>query len=87
MNEIIQLKEKTSYHLRLVLQLMAHPIHIVYNGFEFLSYLGHKTLELILPEIIAIEHLAGFKEKIKISKPDDYHCRLCKVIISNTGFT
>ena len=87
MNEIFQLKEKTSYHLRLILQLMAYPIHIVYNGFEFLSYLEHKTQELILPEIKAIEHLAGFKEKIKIWKPNDCHCRLCKVVISNTGFT
>ena len=43
MNEIFQLKGKTSYHLRLILQVMEHPIHIVYNGFEFLSYLGHKT--------------------------------------------
>ena len=43
MNEIFQLKEKTSYHLRLILQVMAHPVHIVYNGLEFLSYLGHKT--------------------------------------------
>ena len=86
MSEIFQLKEKTYYHLRLTLQLMAHPIHSVYTGFEFSSYLGHKTWELILPEIKVIKPFAGFKGKIKKWEPNDCHCRLCKVAISNVGF-
>ena len=86
MSEIFQLRKNTHYHLRHTSQFMAHPIHSVYNGSESASYLGPKIWELIPPEIKTIESLAGFKEKNKKCKPNDYPCRLCKVFISNVGF-
>ena len=54
---------------------MAHPIHSVYNGSEFASYLGPTIYKLIPSKIKAIEFLAWFKEKLKKWKPNDCHCR------------
>ena len=85
-SKIFQLRENTHYYQRHTLQFMTHPIHSAYNWSESASYLGPKIWDLISPEIKAIESLAGFKEKIKKWKPNDYPCRLCQVFISNVCF-
>ena len=88
MSEIFQLRKNTHYHLRHILQFVAHQIHSFYKGSRSGLYLGPKGWELIPPEIKAIGPIQEFNNKKKEKKwqPNDCPCRLSKVFINNVGF-
>ena len=61
-------------------------VRTVHYGTETVRYRGPKTWEM-LPQIIkASKTLQEFKNKIKLWKPNDCTCRLCKTFIPNLGF-
>ena len=64
MNGIFKLRENTHYNLRGTSQYLVDPIHSVFNGSEWASYLGAKIWEEI-PTDIRNKDLSDLK---KISK-------------------
>ena len=62
MYEIFQLREESHYNLRFASNFNIPPIHRVYHGSEFASYLGTELWELIPPVFRQIESFDEFKK-------------------------
>ena len=62
MYEIYQLREESHYNLRFASNFNIPPIHRVYHGSEFASYLGTELWELIPPVFRQIESFDEFKK-------------------------
>ena len=61
-------------------------VRTVHYGTETIRYRGPKTWEMLPQNIKESKTLLGFKNKIKIWKPNDCTCRLCKTYRHNLGF-
>ena len=61
-------------------------IHTVANGTETITFRGPKTWSLVPENIKNSQSLSEFKAKIKLWKPEESTCRICKVYIANLGF-
>ena len=88
MNNIFKLKAENSYNFLcfLVCELSWPMVKNVYHGTENISYLGPKIWDILLEKLKNIDNLEHFKKEIKIWKPDNCSCRLCKVYIESVGF-
>ena len=58
----------------------------VHYGTETVRYRGPKGWEMLPQNIKLSKTLQEFKNKIKLWKPNDCTCRLCKTFIHNLGF-
>ena len=87
MNEIFEVRNEHSYHLRQNSQFFRPLVKSVYHGTESLSYLGPKVC--IIPTKICknIYGLDKFKKAIKTWKSENCPCRICNKYIANAGFT
>ena len=61
-------------------------VRTVHHGTETIRYRGPKTWEILPNEIKESKSLLEFKSKVKLWKPIDCTCRLCKHFICNLGF-
>ena len=61
-------------------------VRTVHYGTETVRYRGPKTWEILPNSIKESKTLMEFKTKIKLWKPIDCTCRLCKTFIPNLGF-
>ena len=86
MNNIFKLREKNPYNLRHVSDFSIPMINSVYHGTESILFLGPKIWDILPEKLKNIETLEVFKKEIKIWKPDNCLCRLCKVFIEGVGF-
>ena len=88
MNNIFKLKAENSYNFLcfLVCELSWSMVKNVYHGTENISYLGPKIWDILLEKLKNIDNFEHFKKEIKIWKPDNCSCRLCKVYIERVGF-
>ena len=86
MNNIFKLREENPYNLRHVSEFSRPMINSVYHGTESISFLGPKIWDILPEKLKNIETLEVFKKEIKIWKPDNCPCRLCKVFIEGVGF-
>ena len=84
MNNIFTLKRKVLYCSEQI--FMTRSVRTVYNGTETLSYLGPKIWLIIPIDIKDSMSLGEFKRKIRLWKPTNCPCRVCKVYINNVGF-
>ena len=60
-------------------------VKFVFHGSESISYLGPKSLDIVLLELQELTLLNPSKEGIRMAKKS-CRCRLCKQHISNLGF-
>ena len=81
MNNIFKLREENPSKLRHVSEFSRPMINSVYHGTESISFLGPKIWDMLPEKLKNIETLEVFKKEIKIWKPDNCPCRLCKVFI------
>ena len=86
MNNIFNLREENPYNLRHVSEFSRPMINSVYHGTESISFLGPKIWDILPEKLKNIVTLEVFKKEIKIWKPDNCPCRLCKVFIEGVGF-
>ena len=86
MNNTFKLREENPYNLRNVSEFSRPMINSVYHGTESISFLGPKIWDILPEKLKNIETLEVFKKEIKIWKPDNCPCRLCKVFIEGVGF-
>ena len=61
-------------------------VRTVDYGIETIRYRGPKTWDIVPNDIKESKSLLEFKRKIKLWKPIDCACRLCKTFIPNLGF-
>ena len=61
-------------------------VRTVQYGTETLTYLGPKIWKQLPNDIKESDSLSQFKRKIKLWKPEECPCRLCKRFITNLGF-
>ena len=87
MNDIFNLRGEQTYNLRKPCQFYRPEVNSVYHGTESVSFLGPIIWDLVLNELKHVGKLAAFKKAIKKWSPEKCPCRLCKVYISNVGFT
>ena len=73
---IFKLRENTHYNLRRTSQFLVDPIHSVFNGSEWASYLGPKIWEQIPFKIKNINSLVEFKKEIRKWKAANDPCNL-----------
>ena len=78
MNNIFKLREENPSKLRHVSEFSRPMINSVYHGTESISFLGQKIWDMLPEKLKNIETLEVFKKEIKIWKPDNCPCRLCK---------
>ena len=78
MNNIFKLREENPSKLRHVSEFSRPMTNIVYHGTESISFLGPKIWDMLPGKLKNIETLEVFKKEIKIWKPDNCPCRLCK---------
>ena len=74
------------YNLRNLSYFITPQVNTVHHGTESLSDLGPKIWEILPEELKKKKSLNSFKETIKLWKPNDCPCRLCKVCIDGVGF-
>ena len=86
MNNIFKLREENPYNLRHLSEFSRPMINSVYHGTESISFLGPKIWDIPPEKLKNTETLEIFKKEIKIWKPDNCPCRLCKVFIEGVGF-
>ena len=61
-------------------------VRTVHHGTETIRYRGPKTWEILPKEIKESKTLLEFKSKVKLWKPIDCTCKLCKTFIPELGF-
>ena len=86
MSEIFNFVENQTYNLRSGQHLKRPLIHSTCFGVESVTNLGAKIWNLIPNTLKELDSLSTFKTKIKIWKPDDCPCRICKKYIAGVGF-
>ena len=84
MNKVFPLKESRNYCTRFPFK--SQNVHTVAYGTETLNYMGPKLWSLIPKELREVQSLIEFKKKIKLWKPDNCPCRICKIYIAGLGF-
>ena len=84
MNEIFGLKEEIKYCSRF--SFKSRNIKTTKYGSETLSFLGPKIWFMLPNDIKDSVSLVDFKKKIKMWKPLDCPCRICKVYVAGVGF-
>ena len=82
----IFVESKPNYNLRTDAFFETKNIRTVAYGSEMLSYRGSQLWEQIPSVIKNACSLIEFKRKIKLWKPVDCKCRMCKIFIPNLGF-
>ena len=61
-------------------------VRTVKYGTETMRYIGPKTWDILPKSIKLSKSLTEFKRKVKLWKPEECTCRLCKIYITNLGF-
>ena len=61
-------------------------VRTVHYGAETISYRGPNTWDIVPQNIKDSLSLGEFKNKIKLWKPNDCACRLCKIFVPHLGF-
>ena len=77
---------KNNYNLRYEKYWELDNARTVFYGTETLHYRGPKTWDLIPSSIKNSVTLNEFKNKIKLWKPCECTCRLCKTFVPELGF-
>jgi len=86
MENVFTLREENHYNLRQNSQFSRPFVRSVFHGTESISYLGPKIWDMLPESYKNVNTLGAFKSKIKLWKPDNCPCRLCRVYIDNVGF-
>ena len=84
MNDIFGLKEEIKYCSRF--SFKSRNIKTIKYGSETLSFLGPKIWFMLPNNIKDSVSLVDFKKKIKMWKPLNCPCRICKVYVAGVGF-
>ena len=84
MEEVFQIKENLRYCTRFPFK--SRNVRTVAYGTETLSFIGPKIWSLIPDDIKLSASLSEFKRKIKLWKPVNCPCRLCKSFVKGVGF-
>ena len=61
-------------------------INTVYHGTENIPNLGPKIWDLVPNDLKSKSELDKLKKDIKLWKPENCPCRLCKVFVQNVNF-
>ena len=61
-------------------------IKTVFKGSNSIRYYGPVIWNLIPAEMKSVDSLETFKSKIRMWKPSNFPCRICKNYIPNVGF-
>ena len=85
-SNIFMERKNNHYNLRNPSYFITPQVNSVYHGTESLSYLGPKIWEIVSEDLKQKKSLNSFKEAIKLWKPNDCPCRLCKIYIDGVGF-
>ena len=85
MSDLFKLK-KTTYNLQNMSALSSTNTKTTKYGINSISFLAPKIWDLVPDEIIISKSLNIFKQKIKIWKPLNCPCILCKVYVPNLGY-
>ena len=86
MDNVFKLRTENPYSLRQVSEFCRTIVKTVYHGTKSLSYLGPKIWDILPEKLRNMDNLESFKKEIKIWRPDNCPCRLCKVYIEGVGF-
>ena len=86
MSNMFKLKAENSYNLGQISEFSRPMVKSVYHGTESISHLGPKIWDILPENLKSIDNLEHFKKEIKLWKPDNFPCRLCKVYIESVGF-
>ena len=86
MNSIFMQKNNNWYNLRQVSKFVRPLMKSVYQGSEWVSFLGLKIWDMLPDDCKDIDNLNTFKNKVEKSKLENCPCRLCKIYINNIGF-
>ena len=63
-----------------------YPVNTVYNGTETVLYRAQQTWDIVPHDLKKSNSLAEFRRGIKLWKPVNCKCRLCKEYINGVGF-
>ena len=74
------------YNLRNNNPFTSRNVHSVYYGTETVSYRGPQIWAIVPVDIKNSTSTTEFKKKIRMWKPIDCPCRICKLYIPNIGF-
>ena len=79
MNDIFTLKDQVSYCSKF--PFVSNNVRTVAYGTQSLSYLGPKIWSLIPQDMKNLDTVDKFKKQIKLWKPSNCPCRLCKTYV------
>ena len=79
-------RQNDVYDLRYKRTFETSKVRTVHFGTETVRYRGPKIWELVPNDIKEATTLSGFKNKIKMWKPQGCTCRLCRTYVHNLGF-
>ena len=85
-SDIFNPRPNNKYNLRNKSDFSIRRVRTVHNGTETISFLGPKIWDLVPSNIKEKTSLASFKSAIKLWKPTNCPCRLCKKYIAGVGF-
>ena len=74
------------YNLRNNNPFTSRNVHSVYYGTETVSYRGPQIWAIVPVDIKNSTSTTEFKKRIRMWKPIDCPCRICKLYIPNIGF-
>ena len=86
MSEIFD-KRNNVYDFRNPSEFAGRDLRSVFNGTERISFLGPEIWDIVPSELKQLETVNAFKREIKIWKPVNCPCRLCRPCIQNVGFS
>ena len=72
-----------SYNLRRENIFKTYPVNTVYNGTETVLYRAQQTWDIVPQDLTKSN---SFRRGIKLRKPVNCKCRLCKEYINGVGF-
>ena len=75
-----------TYNTHVKSDFVVPQIKIVLKGFNSIRYYGPVIWNLIPAEMKYLDSLETFKSKIRMWKPNNCPCRICKNYIPNVGF-
>ena len=85
-NDLFLLKETNNYNLRHKIFFKIPRNETARNGFESISYLGPKILEILPSEMHECETIFEFKNKLKSFNSINCPCKLCKTYIGGVEY-
>ena len=77
--ELFEQKNEQYYDLRENSQFILHPVRIVYQELESISFLVAKIWNILPDRLKNANSIEAFKMQIKKRKPENFPCRLWKV--------